>query len=414
MAGMAMWRRFVQACALAFACVGMAGVGGCAILDSAVAPRSNTVNQSSDDALNDGVLLNIIRAANSEPLNFMSFAKYSASGQLQLNSQFQLLYPVENLNPQSTYGPVALNTQASGSFDVQNLESKDFYNAMLQPLPASVMELWLRQGLPRELVFLVLLKSIRITMPNGLVFEYRNDPSDDKWFGQSGPAASAQCTPKRTGIGLQTNYGTSKAMWTGVHADDCRYQKFRYLVDLAIKYGLTIETITVPNPKARKGSTEPATISVQQTCYDPAIARESLKGRRFPPLSICGRNRPNNRRGKFDVAPIGTFNGIELVTRSPFGIFQYLGLILRSGSSDIITLGTREQRSIGESNPQLLTIVTGPGDCFATAWYRGVIYCVPNENSANTKVIFTMLRALIAGSTSPLTLVGTPTVRVTP
>ena len=78
-------------------------------------------------------------------------------------------------------------------------------------------------------------------------------------------------------------------MWYGLHANDCRFQKFRFLVDLAVKYGLRIETQSYPNPKWTKDSTtEPKTLSKTATCYDPAWFRESAHKNSIPGLKVCG------------------------------------------------------------------------------------------------------------------------------
>jgi len=101
--------------------------------------------------------------------------------------------------------------------------------------------------------------------------------------------------------------------------------------------------------------------------------------------------------------------------RSGFGIFEYLGRVLVTGSMESVTLSPREYDVETRNDDHLLTVVENGGpDCFATAWHGTAFYCVPNSGAENTKLIFTMLRMLIASNTSPFTLNSTPTVRVTP
>src|SRR6266851_1021798 len=58
-------------------------VGGCAAVDT-VHPRYETINQSTERARNESILLNIVRASQDAPLNFVAFS--SVSGTSTLNA----------------------------------------------------------------------------------------------------------------------------------------------------------------------------------------------------------------------------------------------------------------------------------------------------------------------------------------
>jgi hypothetical protein len=391
---------------------------GCGLLEHSLSPRTYDVNESADAVLNDSILLNIIRASYYEPLNFVAIAKYTAGGQLTSNMQGTALYAASVSHPQVTYGPLTGGVQASNSFDLNVLETKDFYNGLLKNLSATDMDFWFKQGLPRELVFYAILESIRVTRPGGTVYEYRNDPSDDKWTDEVTGAVefnSPRCIPQLTGNGFQTNYDTNRELWSGVHARDCRFEKFRYLVSLSVKYGLRIESYTVPNPKWTKDSTtEPKTLTKSRTCYDPAIVR-LFGGSVTAVPSLCG-STIKRKPIPFDLGGPGVLTAIDLTPRSAFAIFEYLGRVLASQSMDRVRLSGREAVEFGRiEDPRVLNVVTGETlGCFADAWYRGVHYCVPNEGSENTKRIFTLLRAVLATNLAATDLNATPTVRVTP
>ncbi len=388
---------------------------GCAILEGSLSPRTYSVNEGADAVLNNTILLNILRASSSEPLNFVAIAKYTGSGQLGLNVQAgQFTYAAASTHPASQFGPNNLSGQANNSFDLNVLETKDFYTGLLRGMDASQTGVWFSQGLSHELVFYVLVASIRTTAEDGSVYEYRNDPADDDWHYSAGSDAernSPACIPQSRPGTRATQFDQIGA-WYGLHENDCRFEKFRYLVDLAVKYGLRTETIAIPNPKWTKDSTsEPKTISKSVTCYDPARFREFAHRKSIPGVKVCG-NGKGVEAPHFSIRGPGNLKGVELVMRSPFAIFQYLGRILATDSQRRVVLNQREGET---NNPEILTVSTGFGPgCFAEAWYHGASYCVPMEGSEYTKQIFTLLRAVLATNISALDLNATPTIRVTP
>lgn len=365
-------------------------------------------------------------------------------------------YAVLDSNPAKTFGPGSLSGQGTTSFDLNILETKDFYQGLLQPLDPIAIELWIRQGLPRALAFYVLLDSIRISASDG-VYEYKNDPGDDLWLddvtGLREPSIE-NCRPRPTGDGNQTNYDVDRSIWHGVHGKDCHFQKFQYLVNLAVKYGLHLEAIAVPSAKAGGAGAQPKALktaiatpnAVQATtpnatptgaadtgavpaaaadttpktktqiCYDEAVLTAIHEPVRYLPLfTICGRNKPSTAGNSISLRGVGTFKDTTFVMRSLFGVFQYLGRVFKTGSTETLTLGPRGNDVLSRNDDHLLTIVPGIGpDCFALAVYRVGFYCVPNEGADNTKLIFTMLRAMLATNISAALLNSSATVRVTP
>jgi hypothetical protein len=390
---------------------------GCAIVDDALSPRTYSINETADAVLNNSILLNILRASDSEPLNFVAIAKYTAGGQLGVNAQAgQFTYVAQVTHPGSQYGPNSVTGQVSNSFDLNVLETKDFYSGLLHKLDAGQTGAWFSQGLTRELVFYVLIGSIRTTAPDGAVYEYRNDPADDDWRKYSEREQpehnSAMCEPRRENNRTQFD---DLRMWYGLHANDCRFQKFRFLVDLAVKYGLRIEAQTYPNPKWTKDSTtEPKTLSKATTCYDPAWFREFAHQSSIPGLKVCGD--PKSIEAKlFSIRGPGSLTDVELVIRSPFAMFQYLGRILATDSLQRVVLKGRELENNDSADRAVLNVVSGSGpSCFAEAWYHGASYCVPMEHSENTKQIFTMLRSILATNIAATDLNSTPSIHVTP
>src|SRR5687767_4754206 len=60
-------------------------MGGCSIVDGTLAPRAYDINQNTQNVRESGILLNIVRASRSEPLNFVALSRYTGTGSLALN-----------------------------------------------------------------------------------------------------------------------------------------------------------------------------------------------------------------------------------------------------------------------------------------------------------------------------------------
>jgi hypothetical protein len=101
----------------------------------------------------------------------------------------------------------------------------------------------------------------------------------------------------------------------------------------------------------------------------------------------------------------------EIVSRSTFGIYRYLGGVLRN-QDDMITLRGRRDRNEPDRIPLVEVSTDSSGGCFVDLHFEGRYYCVPKEGAETTKAIFSLLAQLIALRT-PGDLAITPAVRVT-
>jgi hypothetical protein len=98
----------------------------------------------------------------------------------------------------------------------------------------------------------------------------------------------------------------------------------------------------------------------------------------------------------------------EIVSRSTFGIYQYLGGVLRN-RHDMIMLRGRRDRNEPDWIPLLEIRSDSSGGCFVDLEFDGHYYCVPKEGAETTKAILAQLIAL----RTPGDLAITPAVRVT-
>jgi hypothetical protein len=363
-------------------------LSACAVVDR-VDPRYDNINRAAANARNEGIFLNIVRASRNVPLNFITFSKVSGSG--ALNSSAGL--PTFGIGPQ----PFNLVSQRQvlvdshvlsggvridNSFDISLLESKDFYNGLLAPVDLPTLNFFVRQEYPRGLLFWLFAGSVRETIA-GRTYEYRNDPDP-----------SIACDEVRG-----------------------RQRCFSDMVDIAIASGLTVQIKTVT---AGKGGTVHGRL-----CFDNVLA--SRVKRQYPPdlfsalfstsphRPLCSDPWPRSMDGATDIlvfhvsgTPVGTIR-YEIVTRSIYGIYQFLGRILATGTTEQIRLRER----LHETEDTRLLAISGSSlsGCFVDQILDSAYYCVPQEGAENTKRIFSLLAQLLALKTAPGDLAITPTVR---
>jgi hypothetical protein len=407
-------------------------LGGCSVVDGTLAPRAYDINQGTQNVRESGILLNIVRASKSEPLNFVALARYTGTGSLALNEGLSKNDLIKFGNPVSvaTRGifTSSVNANAGNAFDVGTLENREFYGGFLSPLDLEGLSLLLNAGLSREVVFHSVMQAFRVTHSNGTAYLFENNPSDDSWDGvQRSPVCASLYDGRETAF--EPVFVTG--LWQKPHEHDCRYQKFLYFLRLALRYGVTVEAIPLPQRNIGeadsgrrgrspdrdrdRGASGPS--AVYFVCYDPAIATENgLPVPRNAEVACGAKKRLVGKTHEFEFRfqfkrPVA---GITPVVRSPYAVFQFYGQLLATGSLQRARISNLSRRDALPREPELLTIEKGPGDCFAQAAYGGDQFCVPNKGTRNTKEVFVLLNTLVAISTSRSALPASPSFVLTP
>jgi hypothetical protein len=421
----------------------MVFLGACAVIDI-VDPRFDSVNRSTAKARNESILLNIIRASHSAPLNFVSFTRVSGSMNVAASAalpafnlgQFFPLFAIPAQTtalapptPQRAFGlsnqTLGGSTAAGNTYDIGLLETKDFYTGLLKPVDLPIVNFFIRQGYSRELLFWLFADAVRETA-QGRTTEFLNDPD---------PALACAVTN-----GLR--------------------RCFSDMVDIALASGLTIEekieeksssdstsggktpakktTGSKTDTKTGDGKTDTKTGGgktdakstdskgnriLARFCFDQVLADRARK--EYSPeifrLLATSVNRP---RCKIDPWPETnqtdtlefTFEGgssgkikFEIVPRSGFGIYQYLGHILALHQEQ--TFRMRGRLFPVEDTRILAVERSGTGGCLVDINFEDEYYCVPLHGAQNTKRIMGLLSQLVALNTSTQDLAITPTVR---
>jgi hypothetical protein len=406
-------------------------LSGCALVDP-LDTRYDTISRSLAKARNEAIFLNLVRASNDDPLNFVTIANVTPS--LSNTSSFALptfLLGPSPRNVEPSFNPgrdvvlgntTAANTTAiSTNFNVSTEETSAFYNGFLKPIDLQTLDYFIRQGYSRELLFWIFTQSVQIDLGRQkLLFAY--NPPDDY----------------------------------GCRADDPKQRCFREFVLLAIYEGLTVEERaiqTMPSSRASgtgatvalnssQSSNKPTTTSFFRFCFDQLLAKEAQNAMQpgvaeeirtyldsphesFAPA--CGSSwnlkeelkQPQPDTLDFKAGPIK----FRIKPRSAFGIFEFLGTMIKMQRDHPPTWPNAVilRPQVLEQPPTLKTVhddeyvftveANRGGDCFAHTWFNNVDYCVP-ESALNTKRIFNLLAQLIAIETAATDLSITPIVRV--
>jgi hypothetical protein len=354
---------------------------GCAFNDH-VDNRVATYDVAAEKARDEMILTNIVRASLAEPLAFVQLGQVtgvnSASATIGLPSLALGPPPTKAigaLQKQTIFGADAGTTgfapnsgsiSGSTTFNVTPSESKDFYLGLLTSVEPDTLAFFQQQGIARELLFYLFTDKV-IEERNGVVRQYRNDPLDPS------------------------------------------FDRFQNYVALAMKYGLSSEQAPGAKPasdakkKAANGASDDKAAASWRLCFDKSAWEPGLKPAANEP--ICG------GKQKFADPRMVTFVGgagervkAQVLPRSTFAIFQFLGHIVAAERSGRIKLQSEE--ATGHEplfDDQLFDIAIdagSPGDCFLDVTYGGHNYCVPEHGARNTKRILGLLAQLIALSTS--------------
>lgn len=429
--------------------LGLSVLTACAVVDP-VDNRYDTISRSLAKARNEAIFLNLVRASHDYPLSFVTIANVtpSLSNTTSLGLPSFLLGPSARLasGPPLTPGftpgrdvifgntTASNSTQVSTNFNVSTQETSAFYQGFLRPIDLQTLNYFIRQGYPRELLFWLFTDSFELTLTDKTnsnishTYGYHYNPPDD--------------------------YGCSRT--------DPKHRCFADWVHNAAYTGLTVEEKTAQGSAAGgassggKGGSGGGSAgggkatAYTRFCFNPILAqqaagavppelvRSATADLDIPPSQIfaspltCGSDQwdpvADNADGRAqpDILPLifGAGNQIRIVPRSAYGVFEFLGTLMRMQRLHIapsrfayIPAGRPyaarpPSLETEHEDPHLMTVIHNlGGECFVHTWFEDGDYCVPEEAST-TKRVFGLLAQLIAIQTAATDLSITPVVRV--
>jgi hypothetical protein len=438
------------------------------VVDSVVDTRYGDYNRQTDWAKNEAILLNIVRASEYQPLNFLVYSAYTGTATVSAMASAPSFIIGPNRvasQKQYTIGNTTLNATATGTgnITVQNLDTQDFYDALLSPVDFTNLYEFQRQGYPRELLFRLFTDYVSIKSADNL-------QSPNSFILYNNTETEKQCVRPPDQL-IRRLYGRP--------ADPDRdHICFEDLVRFALLSGLSSEVRPIAAPSTSGGGAKPAGAasptggtpkpsstpspssssttpkspsSEGRLCFDSALANraqgeyETSTGQRLPQAlksaryyPVCGtwsspstsKKEPNGTANSssgvqelkvevdgitgFPVWDIHTFekHTVEIGTRSTFAMYNFLGQLMRQQDSGINVMIDPIEKN---TDRQVLTVIAGqPAGCFVSAMFDLGVYCVPIDGAANTKRTFSILSQLLALKTTTGDLQLQPIFRLLP
>jgi hypothetical protein len=385
-------------------------LSGC-LASGQLANRGTSIDEGVGTIENRAILLNLARASRAEPLYFVSTGTIQATGATDFRLGVPTITKGHNLTPVQepivwAAGSSFLDNTINTYFQMNVYSTHDFYAGLMEPLGLDEIELLLNQGFSRELVFYLVIDKARITPLNGLTlgqshFVY-NDPNDPS------------------------------------------YGEFVEFVHQAMDHGLAIELAPTPagaaapaqtassgSDASKKDSAPPAQ---RQICYEQALATsDAMDDFKMlgSAINFCGRDQAaaSSQFVKLKDKKTGQYVDykIDVIFRSTFGIFKYLGSVMNISDpqKEPVLVDYRGDypggvpREETPAGPMFKVVPAGLpggllGDCFVAVDYEGQSYCAPRDGDGarTTKQIFNMLNALVALKQSPGDLPATQSVLI--
>lgn len=370
------------------ACIVLAN---CAAVDQ-FGTRIDDANLNSLEAANRETLLNIVCASRYQPLNFVAVTQITGGQTETLSTGL----PTVSFGPAQTAAQHiyqisnSLSSVVNGSYQSNPLVSTDFQTGMLAPANPTIVA-YLVAAHPREIALNLITEAIVFTFDHGETVRFRNDPSQDDNNRDCWNAVKSMHYTKRFSL-------------RGI----CDYSLFLNYMEALSQGGLTAELISSSQPSAPDKSPPAAK---GRYCFDPT---------RTTPLVIPYQPRcysPDQRASASLSSLSAVFPGvghvkIDLISRSPVGVYRYVGSLLRARPVGWDAYQSNEARSVlPEGTEPFLNITNQTSGCFTSVSIDGQFYCVPSA-SKHTALIFNILQELKNLSTTPKDLNAAFTVRV--
>ncbi len=168
----------------------IAALGSCSIVDD-FSGRAVDFNMQAEQAQEQALLLNIVRASLRRPMQFTGLQSITGTASISGGSTFSFPFGEATHRPKGAVSPdvAGLSGTISGgpTFIVPVLDTQEFYEGILAPISLQVFDYYLQQGLPAEVMFDLFVSKIVITQGAGINCRdtsFSNSVSDDVEFDQ--------------------------------------------------------------------------------------------------------------------------------------------------------------------------------------------------------------------------------------
>lgn len=373
-------------------------LGGCSDLVD-FSSWSAGYDKAIERSYNENMLLNMVRASQNQPLHFTTVAVVRGNG--QMSPSFSILGTLpfrrftdfaRNGAELSSVGP-SLSVSGGFNFDMASLDNAEFIAGLLTPIRPATVNFYVGQGIPRELLFNLLIERIAIT-DGGRTDMFLNDPTRPDF------AQFQEVLGNLLRLGLTTE-DISRMVPFGPPLTAADARNTEHLA-AAIKAGLILS----PVPGGTYQLMSPVVSA--RFCFNVPPGAPAL-----PPGALCRGEKATeepsgSQAGEHKMASgaglVGYQNASMTITiRSARDVFNYLGSLIyiqaaKPGETGVV-LKTQEARNYNhlKQGDDLIVVRKNNSreDDLVKVEYRGDTYSIPYEKQGNSALVFSVVGQIL-------------------
>lgn len=366
-------------------------------------------DKAMETASNENMLLNMVRAAYNQPLHFAAVAVVRGNGQVSPTIGASATLPFYHFLDLGTKTSGAagagltpsasLSVTGGFNFDMASLDNSEFVSGLLTPISPTTVHYYVAQGIPREILFNLLIDRVTIT-DKGKTTTYINDPNSAHYDDFLTTLNNLLL------LGLTTeNVQNTVPVGPPLTAADARNPQL--LAAIAPAGILMVPQGTGPNTMYQL--VKP--IQTARFCFtgggpnlptlpDSAMC-ESVDHHPHPPPS-------QSPQGTQSFAAGSSIPGFEdaalsVTIRSTRDVFNYLGNLIYQEAEDAtpVNLTMKSQEAIDynylKQGNQLLVVKKNQSrsDDLVHVDYRGASYSIPEDGQGNSALVFTVVSQIL-------------------
>jgi len=203
-------------------------LAGCSLLSGQLVNDARDYNDAIENTIDELMIVNILRARDRAPMHFADVPLIHESLQLTAGVTPTFLFGPLQKSTTRESGAVQANAQITPSFDLDNLDTKDFVTGMASAIDPKYVKYWLDKGIDKRLIMLLFFASAEFTEKNAAGSRQRiivmNSPRstiDNSAFNDPGSTmiknlpSSCKMDPKHPLI-PKDNFGMYLSMLNGI------------------------------------------------------------------------------------------------------------------------------------------------------------------------------------------------------
>jgi hypothetical protein len=373
-------------------------LGGCSNLVD-FSSWSAGYDKAIERTYNQNLLLNMVRASQNQPLHFTTVAVVRGNGQISPSLTLIGDFPFRRFTDWARNGAqldnagVGLSASGGFNFDMASLDNAEFVAGLLTPIRPATVNFYVGQGIPRELLFNLLIERISVT-DAGRTDTYLNDPTRPD-FAQFQAVLSNLLE-----LGLTTE-DRSRMVPFGPPLSAADARNTEHLA-AAAKAGLLIS----PAPGGTYQLMSPVVNA--RFCFDKPQGAPAL-----PPGALCRGDKEadssaGDQAGEHKMAGGSAIAGYQnasmtITIRSARNVFNYLGSLIylqaTNSSEARVVLRTQEARDYNflKQGDELFVVRKNNSreDDLVKVEYRGDTYSIPYEKQGNSALVFNIAGQIV-------------------